>query len=138
VNGIEFVNILKLESSAPLLLPKGMMFRATRKSFPVLDGLSMQSFHLEPGGMREPHLHPDAAQLDYLISGKARVGIIGPEGRQLLDMESGDVCFIPQGHLHWIENTGDVPLHFLLTLSHEDPQTVELSALNAGAPGSGS
>jgi oxalate decarboxylase/phosphoglucose isomerase-like protein (cupin superfamily) len=84
--------------------------------------------------MREPHLHPDAAQLDYLIAGRARVGIIGSEGRQLLDMEPGDVCFIPQGHMHWIQNTGGIPLHFLLTLSHEEPQTIEFSALATGVP----
>jgi len=129
------MNMLRLEKSEPLLLPKGKMYRANKKAFPVLNGLSMQSFHLDPGGIREPHLHPDAAQLDYLVTGRARVGIIGPDGApQLLDMEAGDVCFIPQGHLHWIENTGLQPLHFLLTLSHAEPQTIELSAMVAGAP----
>jgi oxalate decarboxylase len=129
------MNMLRLESTEPLLLPKGKMYRANKATFPVLNGLSMQSFHLDPGGMREPHLHPDAAQLDYLVAGRARVGIIGPSGSaQLMDMEAGDLCFIPQGHLHWIENTSDTPLHFLLTLSHAEPQTIELSAMVAGSP----
>jgi oxalate decarboxylase/phosphoglucose isomerase-like protein (cupin superfamily) len=42
--------------------------------------------HLKKGIVREPHVHPNANQSDYCISGKARVGIIGPEGfKQFLD-----------------------------------------------------
>jgi oxalate decarboxylase/phosphoglucose isomerase-like protein (cupin superfamily) len=85
--------------------------------------------------VREPHSHPNAEQLDYCVKGQAQVGIIGPDGdRQLLDLEQGDISFVPQGFIHWIENTGDVPLHFLVVLSHEEPLTIELSETVAGLP----
>ena len=52
----------------------------------------------------------------------------------LLDLSPGDISFVPQGFLHWIENTGDTPLSFLVVLSHEEPQTIELSEMIAGVP----
>jgi len=63
------------------------------------------------------------------------VGIIGPEGhRQLLDLEPGDISFVPQGSIHWIENVGEDLLHFLVVLSHEEPETIELSEILSGVP----
>jgi oxalate decarboxylase len=69
------------------------------------------------------------------VRGTARVGIVGPEGhRQLLDLEAGDISFVPQGFIHWIENTGRDDMHFLVVLSHEEPLTIELSETLAGVP----
>lgn len=39
---------------------------------------------------------------------------------------------MPQGYLHWIENTSDKILHFLVILSHEEPETIELSEMMSG------
>jgi oxalate decarboxylase/phosphoglucose isomerase-like protein (cupin superfamily) len=95
----------------------------------------MQALHVKPGAVREPHVHPNAHQLDYCVSGRATVGIIGPEGhRQLLDLHAGDISFVPQGFLHWIENTGDSELHFLVVLSHAEPETIELSEMLGEIP----
>jgi len=63
------------------------------------------------------------------------VGIIGPEGhRQLLDLNEGDISFVPRGYVHWIENIGKEPLNFLVVLSHEQPETIELSETLIGVP----
>ena len=122
-------------SSDPLSFPGGTLHRATKKKFPALQGLAIQALHLNPRAVREPHVHPNAHQLDYCVSGKARVGIIGPEGhRQLLDLGPGDISFVPQGYAHWIENVGDGPLHFLVILSHEEPETIETSEIIGGVP----
>lgn len=115
--------------------PGGNFFRANVKNFPVLKGLAVQALDLEPGGIREPHTHPNANQLDYCIAGKGLVGIVGPEGEtHYLELGPGDISFVPQGFLHWIENKGDEPLQFLVVLSHEDPQTIEISEMIAGVP----
>ena len=83
--GYTMSNMFRFEKSKPFSFPGGTLHRATKKKFPALRGLAVQSLHLEPGVIREMHIHPNAEQLDYCISGKARVGIIGPEGyRQLL------------------------------------------------------
>jgi oxalate decarboxylase/phosphoglucose isomerase-like protein (cupin superfamily) len=113
----------------------GEFFRASSKNFPVLKGLAVQGLELEPGAVREPHVHPNANQLDYCISGAGRVGIVGPEGEtHYLDLGPGDISFVPQGFLHWIENNGTRPLSFLVVLSHEEPSTIELSEMLAGVP----
>jgi oxalate decarboxylase/phosphoglucose isomerase-like protein (cupin superfamily) len=52
----------------------------------------------------------------------------------LLELDAGDISFVPQGYIHWIENIGDAPLHFLVVLSNEEPQTIELSEILAGIP----
>ncbi len=125
----------KFDSSKPRSFADGDFFRASFKNFPVLKGLAIQGLHLKKGAIREPHVHPNANQLDYCLEGKAKVGIVGPDGfRQMLDLEKGDISFVPQGYLHWIENTGNTPLRFLVVLSHEEPETVELSDMLSGIP----
>lgn len=113
----------------------GNFFKANASNFPALAGLAVQGLDLAPGAIREPHSHPNANQLDYCISGRGVVGIVGPEGEtHYLELEAGDISFVPQGFLHWIENRGDEPLSFLVVLSHEQPLTVELSEMLAGVP----
>lgn len=128
-------NMYDFEAEAFLEFRGGHLYRATKKFFPVLNKLAVQGLRLDPGAVREPHVHPNAEQLDYCIAGTARVGIVGPEGeRQLLDLQPGQISFVPQGQLHWIENTGDEQLRFLVVLSHEEPETIELSEMLAGVP----
>lgn len=114
----------------------GTFSRANKKQFPCLKGLAVQTLKLKPGAVREPHSHPNAEQLDYCVSGHARVGIVGPEGhKQILDLHEGDISFVPRGYVHWIENAGSDQLHFLVILSHEMPETIELSETLTGVPG---
>lgn len=128
-------NMFNFKDQAYRTFPMGDFFRANAKNFPALKGLAVQGLDLAPGAVREPHCHPNANQLDYCISGKGRVGIVGPEGeRHYLDLLPGDISFVPQGYLHWIENIGDEPLSFLVVLSHEAPLTIELSEMLSGVP----
>jgi oxalate decarboxylase/phosphoglucose isomerase-like protein (cupin superfamily) len=115
--------------------PGGIFYRANHKRFPALRGLAIQKLDLKPGAVREPHSHPNAEQLDYCLSGTARVGIVGPEGqKQLLELKEGDISFVPRGYVHWIENVGKTELRFLVVLSHEQPETIELSETLIGVP----
>ena len=115
-------------------LPGGTIRRANKKTFPVLEGLSLQSLILNPGAVREPHVHPNAAQMDFVVSGSGRVGIVGPGDTQVHEVSAGDVTFIPSGHLHWIENIGQENLHFLLVLANEAADTIELTEMLAAIP----
>lgn len=113
----------------------GDFYRASSKNFPALKGLAVQGLKLAPKAVREPHTHPNANQLDYCVSGRGRVGIVGPDNEtHYLDLEAGDISFVPQGFLHWIENLDDEPLEFLVVLSHEEPETIELSEMLVGVP----
>jgi len=125
----------RLEQSEPISTESGVLYRATADEFPELRGLAVQTIRLRPGAIREPHIHPNAAQVDQGIQGLARVGVIHPGGRpEIVELGPGDLTFIPQGALHWIENAGQEELRFTLILSHERPQTIELSQMLAGVP----
>jgi oxalate decarboxylase/phosphoglucose isomerase-like protein (cupin superfamily) len=128
-------NHFDFEGSEPRQFDGGLLYRASKEHFGVLKDLAVQGLRLKPGAIREPHLHPNAEQLDYCIEGRARVGIIGLRGqRQLLELDAGQISFVPLGHVHWIENIGDGDLRFLVVLSHEEPETIELSEILAGVP----
>jgi oxalate decarboxylase/phosphoglucose isomerase-like protein (cupin superfamily) len=112
----------------------GTLRSVTEENFPVLRNLSYQQVDLDEEAVREPHIHPNAAQLVVVLSGRARIGIVGPGNyRQLLELEPGDMAFTPQGYLHWIENIGQESLSMGLILSSERPETIELSEMLGGA-----
>ena len=48
-------------------------------SLPLIKGMALYLLRLERGGIREPHWHPNAAELGYCVKGKALVTIFGPE-----------------------------------------------------------
>lgn len=63
---------------------------------------------LAPGGVREPHWHPSAWELNFVMQGRARWTFVGPEATQDgFIAEKGDVVFAPQGHFHYFENADD-------------------------------
>jgi oxalate decarboxylase len=61
---------LAVESLPPLLATEFGSARTARKQFwPVLEGLAMYSLRLLGTGMREPHWHPQTAEMGYVASG---------------------------------------------------------------------
>lgn len=125
-------NKFSLGKSQPENVNGGEMRRANGKSFPALKGLSLQLLSLPSGEIRAPHTHPSVAQMDLVTSGTGKVGI----GDSIYEVEKGDLTFIPAGHVHWIENTGNEPLEFVLVLADESAETIELSDMVAGLPDS--
>jgi oxalate decarboxylase len=53
---------------------------ANSDNFPILRGMATYSLKLDRGGIREPHWHPNAAELSYVINGRARMIIFSPGG----------------------------------------------------------
>ena len=119
--------IFKFDASEPVKIRGGTLHQGFKKHLPDLKGLSIQSVHLEEGAVQAPHFHPNASQLDYCLSGKARLGIIDPDGRKkILTMNPGDISFVPSGYTHWFENIGQGTLHYLVVFSHEEPVHVDI------------
>jgi oxalate decarboxylase/phosphoglucose isomerase-like protein (cupin superfamily) len=128
-------NTFALMQSIPREFAGGAIYRAEQQSFPALVGLSLNVTHLERGAIREPHVCPNAARINYVIAGDGRVGILGPGGeKQVIDVIPGNVTFVPQGYVHWIENTGDELLKYLTAFSHEQPVLIELSEILSATP----
>jgi oxalate decarboxylase len=106
----------------------GTVILANAYSFPILNGLACYSLYLKKGGIREPHWHPNAAELDYVINGRARMVIFSPGGNiDTFEVGPDQIVFIPTAYFHYIENIGDEELHFAVFFSHEKPQDIGIS-----------
>lgn len=96
---------------------------------------------MEVGGIREPHWHPTAWELNYVVSGSAKWTILGthPDGsyrNDVFEAEQGDLVFAPQGFFHYFENARtDMPLDVLIifnTSAREGSDDIGIkAALNA-------
>ncbi|HMN96147.1 MAG TPA: cupin domain-containing protein [Phycisphaerales bacterium] len=118
-----FPNPLKfpVEAMPPLIADEWGSAKLARSDlWPALRRHSMFSLRLGGRGMREPHWHPETAELGYVVAGRARMTIKGPGGAESVDtfdLEPGDAYFVPAAYPHHIANL-DGPdgeaLHFLV------------------------
>jgi oxalate decarboxylase len=75
-------------------------------------------------------VHPNAAELNYVINGKARFTVLSPGGDvQSSEVGQGQVIFVPTGYFHYIENPdsvkgGDVASFF----GNENPEFIGIAA----------
>ena len=68
---------------------------------------------IEEGSSSNPHLHDDAEEIFYVISGAGRVKV----GEEEEDIGPGSCIFIPPKTLHQLMNTGNVELKVLAVIS---------------------
>lgn len=64
---------------------------------------------LESGQTIQPHYHPDAEELYYVLSGNGLMHI----GNEHKEIETGDVVYIPPEKVHFLQNTSSDPLRFI-------------------------
>ncbi len=80
--------------------------------------VSMFSLLISTNGMREPHWHPETAEMGYVVHGHARMTILSPGGDDhRLDtykLKPGDVYFVPRAYPHHIENIGNQEVKILV------------------------
>lgn len=93
--------------------PGGATQLIDNKNFPVTN-MAALFIDLEPGAMREIHWHPDADELQYYLSGKARMTVFDSvDNARTFDFCAGDVGYVPKTLAHYIENVGDEPVRVL-------------------------
>lgn len=123
-----FINPHKFDLGAqtpPLDYPYANARTAKTPLWPALQNVSMFSITIEEDGMREPHWHPNTAEMGYVHKGHARMTILDPDGS--LDtylLEPGDTYFIPRAYPHQIEVIGDDEIHFLVFFDQPVPGDV--------------
>lgn len=117
---------------------KGGFIRVEKKAnFPILQGLTMYSVHMLKGGLREPHWHPNCHEINYVIQGRARVGIhTAGGGTEVVELEAGDTSYIPMGYIHYIENIADGDTNIIVAFNHESPEDVGISDALGSVPNS--
>ncbi|HLW65010.1 MAG TPA: cupin domain-containing protein [Gemmataceae bacterium] len=93
----------------------GSAKEATVKQLPISTGLAGVSMRLKPGGLRELHWHANAAEWAFVVKGRVRTTVIGPDSlSETNDFDPGDVWYFPKGHGHAVQNLGKEEAHFIL------------------------
>jgi oxalate decarboxylase len=80
----------------------GTIQQANEHTFPILSGQAASAVLtvLRPGGIREPHWHPSAWEVNYVISGEARWSVVEPEDyHDTFQARAGDLVFLPPCHV---------------------------------------
>lgn len=115
-----------IESRAPLVsAPTGSAIVARRDTWPALRRQAMYSLRVQGTGMREPHWHPETAELGYVHTGHARMTVQSPGGAaETYELNTGDIYFIPRAYPHHIENLRDDEMRFLIFFDTPDVQDI--------------
>lgn len=115
-----------LEASPPLLSNAGGAAKVARQNvWPILKRQALYSLRLTGQGMREPHWHPETAEMGYVDQGRARMSIISPSGKvDTYTLEAGDLYFIPKAYPHHIENLNNTDLHMLIFFDQPMPEDI--------------
>src|SRR3954447_23162637 len=82
----------------------GSITHADAASCPVLEGNrgSAALMRVDPGGLREPHWHPDCWEMEVPLRGTGTLGVVNPDGTwSQQKLGPGDIGFIPQGFAHY-------------------------------------
>ncbi len=100
----------------------------TAQEFPVSSTISGALMTINPGGLREPHWHPNAAEWFYILGGTMQMTLFGSQGRARTEQFGpGDVGYVPVGYGHYLENVGGEDCKILLGFNDGDYQEISLS-----------
>ena len=88
---------------------------------------AMRRFVMQPGGGMPRHTNRVEHE-QYVLRGKARIGIAD----EVVEVEEGDVLFIPAGVPHWYEAGGDEPFEFICVVPNQ-PDEIEILEPEQGA-----
>ncbi len=103
----------------------GSQRQAHEQNFPILAGqeASIQLITLQPGGIREPHWHPSAWEINLVTKGVASWVLIDGNGNhESFEARVDDLVFAPQGSLHYFENLGTEDLDVLIIQNSSAPE----------------
>ncbi|HXB86111.1 cupin domain-containing protein [Mycobacterium sp.] len=104
----------------------GFFQQADEENFPILRGqaASIVKLTLVPGGIREPHWHPSAWEINIVTSGVAAWVVVDGNGNhESFDQNVGDVVFAPQGSFHYFENRGPGDMKIVIIQNTSAPES---------------
>lgn len=94
----------------------------------TLGNVSLLDIYLTKGNVVEPHIHQNASELVYAISGAAVVSMLNPFTKQVQQygITPGQVANVPQGWIHWEVATED-GTHLLAVFDAPVPEFIGIS-----------
>ncbi|SFB45122.1 Cupin [Cohnella sp. OV330] len=101
----------------------------------TLGNASLLDIYLSAGNVVEPHIHQNASELVYLVSGGAVVSILNPFTKEVRNftLRSGQVALIPQGWFHW-EIATENHTHIIAIFDAPTPEFIAVSDFLRLAP----
>jgi oxalate decarboxylase len=123
------IHTFDLDAINPQAVCKGgTRTMVNENNFSLLKGMVLYLLRLDSGGVREPHWHPNAAELSYCLSGSALMTIFRQDaGHNTFTVNEGEIVYIPKGHLHHIENINHGETKFAIAFNHEMPEDIGIS-----------
>ena len=98
------------------------------RNFPLSNHIVGALVRIKPGGIREMHWHPNAAEWQYWIAGQGRMTVyVAPQNARTMDFHANDVGYVPIQAGHYIENTGDTDVVFLELFAASEYKDVSLN-----------
>ncbi|HZO73403.1 MAG TPA: cupin domain-containing protein [Ktedonobacteraceae bacterium] len=108
----------------------GTIAALTPQFIPSLSGITLFIVQEQPGGLREPHWHPNASEINYCVQGQGQFEVITPDNtHEIFTIQPGDVVFVPQNYLHHVGSTTNDPLTLLIFFSNNIVGHVDLSQM---------
>jgi oxalate decarboxylase len=105
----------KMKGMKPLVETAGGSVRLVdANTFPASTTVAAGLFDVKPGELRELHWHP-MSEWQYYIGGNARMTVFASSGQaHTMDFKANDVGYVPAVAGHYIQNTGNDDLDFLV------------------------
>ena len=98
------------------------------RNFPATKHVAAALVTIKPGGMRELHWHPNAAEWQFWIAGQGRMTVFFPvDNARTVDFHANDVGYVPSNAGHYIENTGNTDVVFLEMFASDIFEDVSLN-----------
>ena len=119
-------HLFHLGAQPPTTLDGGSFQQASENNFPILKGqeASILLLTLQPGGIREPHWHPSAWEINLVTSGVAAWVVIDGNGNhERFDQHVGNIVFAPQGSFHYFENRGPADMKIVIIQNTSTPES---------------
>lgn len=118
----------RMTKMAPQTYPGGSFVQASVDQFPNSRTMIGAFTLLTPGGVREPHWHPNADEWDFVLRGRARITLFDG-GRKSGEVEVGpnQVGFLPRGQAHAVETIGDEDFYLFSIFNANEFQAIGLT-----------
>ncbi|HVV69253.1 MAG TPA: oxalate decarboxylase family bicupin [Gammaproteobacteria bacterium] len=125
----------RMLSQEPVRTKSGNLRIVDSKVFAASKTIAAALVEIEPGGMRELHWHPNGDELQYYLSGQARMTVFNAESNaSTYDYQAGDIGYVPCFMPHYVENTGSTTLRFLELFRSDHFEDISLAQWLALTP----
>ena len=113
--------VINRQRAAVIKTPHGSEIRPLiDRTTSDIERCSLAEEVLPAGASVGQHHHLETEEIYYILEGSGQMIV----GTQIRAVEAGDAVFIPRGHTHTLENTGQTPMTILLVCgpaySYED------------------